>query len=172
MSPGSAPIIRVHLSYHLFRLRNERRKYFNVDIHYPHLGTSSDWLKQIWLAALPIRSTIQIWVVACHMYGISTLLPQTSFSGKTSRGVDANGRSALFSGFKLYLLNFIHLLVLPGGIRYLFALRASSDKTTWSPPEKYISDICLCPLDICRMNKLPSFPFSLYHNNWCFFCLE
>ena len=63
-------------------------------------------------------------------------------------------------------------LVLPGGIRYLFALRASSDKTAWSPPEKDISDICLCPLDICRMNKLPSFPFSLYHNNWCFFCLD
>ena len=41
--------------------------------------SASDWLKQISLAARPIRSTTQIWVVKRHQYGISALVPQTSF---------------------------------------------------------------------------------------------
>ena len=35
----------------------------------------------------PIRSTTQIWVVTRHQYGISALVSQTSFRGKTSGGV-------------------------------------------------------------------------------------
>ena len=58
--------------------------------HYPDLGSASDWLKQIPLAAHPIRSTTQIWVVTRHQYGIFALVPQTSFRRKpvvTSRDV-------------------------------------------------------------------------------------
>ena len=46
----------------------------------------------------------------------------------------------LFSPAASYIY-LISLLVLPGGIRYLFALRASSDKTAWSPPEKYMISV-------------------------------
>ena len=52
--------------------------------HYPDLGNVSDWLKQISHAAQPIRSTIQIWAVTSHQYGISALVSRTSFRGETS----------------------------------------------------------------------------------------
>ena len=55
--------------------------------HYPDLGRTSDWLKQISHAARPIRSTTQIWIVTRHQYGISALVSQTSFGGETSDGV-------------------------------------------------------------------------------------
>ena len=41
-------------------------------------------VKQISLAAQPIRSTTQIWVVTCHQYGISVLVSQASFRNETS----------------------------------------------------------------------------------------
>ena len=44
-------------------------------------------VKQISLAAQPIRSTTQIWVVTCHQYGIFALVSQTSFRDETSDGV-------------------------------------------------------------------------------------
>ena len=53
-------------------------------VHSPELGSASDWLNQISHAARPIRSTTQIWVVTRHQYGISALVPQTSFGGETS----------------------------------------------------------------------------------------
>ena len=62
--------------------------------HYPDPGTASDWLKQIFHAARPIRSTTQIWVVIRHQYGISALVSQTSFRGETSGGI---GKCRLFS---------------------------------------------------------------------------
>ena len=55
--------------------------------HYPDLGSASDWLNQISHAARPITSTTQIWVVTRHQYGISALVSQTSFGGKTSGSV-------------------------------------------------------------------------------------
>ena len=39
------------------RLRNGRRNSILMTRHYPDLGSTSDWLKQIWRAARPIRST-------------------------------------------------------------------------------------------------------------------
>ena len=39
--------------------------------YYPDLGCSSDWLKQISLAARPIGSTTEILLVTRHQYGIS-----------------------------------------------------------------------------------------------------
>ena len=51
------------------------------------LGSASDWLKQISHAVRPIRITTQFWVVTRHQYGISELVSQTFFHGKTSGGV-------------------------------------------------------------------------------------
>ena len=42
-----------------------------------------DSVKKILHLARPIRSTIQIWVVTSHQYGISALVSQTSFRGET-----------------------------------------------------------------------------------------
>ena len=55
--------------------------------HYPDLGSASDWLKQISHVVRPIRSTIQIWVVMHHHYGLSAIVCQTSFRGETTGGV-------------------------------------------------------------------------------------
>ena len=53
-------------------------------LHYPDLGSASDWLNQTSHMALAIRSTTQIWEVTRHQYGISELVSQTSFGGETS----------------------------------------------------------------------------------------
>ena len=53
--------------------------------HYPDLG--SRLVDQVSLTARPIRSTIQIWVVTHHQYGISALVYQTLFRGETSGDV-------------------------------------------------------------------------------------
>ena len=45
-------------------------------------------VKQISLAAQPIRSTTQIWVVTRHQYGIAALVSHTSFGDETSDGVE------------------------------------------------------------------------------------
>ena len=39
------------------------------------MGSASDWLKQIFLPARPVKSSSQVWVVACHQYGISAVVP-------------------------------------------------------------------------------------------------
>ena len=51
------------------------------------MGSACDWLKQIFLATRPIRSLTQIWLVTRHQYGISALVPQTSFRWETSDGL-------------------------------------------------------------------------------------
>ena len=55
--------------------------------HYLDLSSASDWLKQISLAARPIRSTTLIWVMTRHQNGISALVSKTTFRGETSGGV-------------------------------------------------------------------------------------
>ena len=57
-----------------WHLRNEGRNSILMTGHYPDLGNASDWLNQISHAAQPFRSTTQIWVVSCHLYGISALI--------------------------------------------------------------------------------------------------
>ena len=42
--------------------------------HYPGLGSTSDWPKQISRTARPIRSTSEILMVTRHQYGISALV--------------------------------------------------------------------------------------------------
>ena len=57
------------------RLKNKRRNSIRMTRHEPDLGrcSASDWLKQIFHAGWPIRSTTQVWVVTRHQYGISAL---------------------------------------------------------------------------------------------------
>ena len=55
--------------------------------HYPDLGSTSVWLKQIFHVALPIRSTTQIWVITRQQCGIAALVSQMSFLGKKGGGV-------------------------------------------------------------------------------------
>ena len=52
--------------------------------HYPDLGCACDWLSRGGNLLRPIRSTTQIWALTLHQYGISALVPQTSFRGETS----------------------------------------------------------------------------------------
>ena len=65
--------------------------------HYPDLGSASDWLDKISHEARPIRSTTKIWIVTRHQNGISALVSQTSFGGKTS---DSVAECRLFSHAK------------------------------------------------------------------------
>ena len=65
-----------------WRLRNEHRNSILMTRHYPDLDSASDWLNQISHAARPFSSSIQIWVVTRHQYGISTLVFRTSFDGR------------------------------------------------------------------------------------------
>ena len=54
-----------------------------MSLHHSDLGRASDWLKQIYNAAPPIRRTTQIWVFTCHQYGISScLFLRRHFTGK------------------------------------------------------------------------------------------
>ena len=41
--------------------------------YFSGLGCAFDWLKQVSLAARPIRSTTQTWVVTRHQYGTGSL---------------------------------------------------------------------------------------------------
>ena len=70
-----------------WHLRNERRNSILMTRHYPDLDSASDWLNQISHAARPFSSSIQIWVVTRHQYGISALVFRTSFGGETSASV-------------------------------------------------------------------------------------
>ena len=56
---------------------------------YLHQGTATDWLKQISLAAQPIRSTTQIWVGlgTRHQHRISNKSFLSYFAGKSSGSV-------------------------------------------------------------------------------------
>ena len=81
------------------RLRNERRNSILMTLHYADLDSASDWLNQISHKARPIRSTTLIWVVTRHQYGISALVSQTSFRGKTSGSAT---KCRLFSQVKKY----------------------------------------------------------------------
>ena len=58
-----------------------------MSLHYPDLGSASDWLKQISTRYDQLEALLQFWVVTRHQYGISELVSQTFFHGKTSGGV-------------------------------------------------------------------------------------
>ena len=62
-------------------LRNGCRNSVLMSFHHSDLGRASDWLKQIYNAAPPIRSTTQVFL----------LVSQTSFYGETSAGVTNGG---------------------------------------------------------------------------------
>ena len=81
-------------------LRKERRNSILMTRQYPGMGSVSDWWKQISRAARTIRNTTYTWVLTRHQYGISALVSQTSFRGKTSGRV---AECLLFSQARLLL---------------------------------------------------------------------
>ena len=64
-----------------------RRNSILMMCHYPDLASVFCWQIRERNLLQPIKSTIQIWVVKRHQYGISALVPQTSFRGETSGDV-------------------------------------------------------------------------------------
>ena len=52
--------------------------------HYSDVGSASDWLK---FSLNHLEALTQICVVTRHQYGISALVPQTSFYRETSGGL-------------------------------------------------------------------------------------
>ena len=68
--------------------------------HYPALGSASDCSRRVGNLIQPIRSTTHIWLVTRHQCGISALVSQTSFDGKTSVNV---AKCRLFSQASLDL---------------------------------------------------------------------
>ena len=69
-----------------WHLRNECRNSILMTCHYPGLGSTFDWLKQISHVAQLIRGTTQIWIRMHHQYGISVLISQMSFRRETRSG--------------------------------------------------------------------------------------
>ena len=71
-------------------MRSKRRHFILLTSHCPDLGRSSgsDWKKQLFLVAQPIRGTIQTWIVTHNQCGIWIFsLPWTLFCRKESGGV-------------------------------------------------------------------------------------
>ena len=79
----SADILRRH---HWFprQMTSEKRaqKFHTDDASLQNLGSAFDRSFHVGNLLQPIRSTIQIWVVMCHQYGIFVFVSHTSFRGK------------------------------------------------------------------------------------------
>ena len=98
-----------------WRSRTERRKTGHTDdVTLLRSGSTFDWLKQVSLAARPIRSTTQICLVP--RYGISALVSQESFGGETSGSIAKclrlfqNSNALLASWIDLFYLHRIRIL--------------------------------------------------------------
>ena len=83
-----------------WRLRNETRNSRKMTRHYTDLGSASDWSCCVGNLIQPIRNTTQIWVVTRHQHGISALVSQSSFGGKTSGSI---AKCRLFSQATAYI---------------------------------------------------------------------
>ena len=87
------------------------------------MGSVCDWLKQIFIATRPIRSLTQIWVVI--RYGISVLVPQTSFRWETSDSRNVNSFLRLSNMINAVLIT---VIVTPNWkLRALFCRTRSRD---------------------------------------------
>ena len=101
-----------------WRLSNEHKNSILMMCHYPDLDSASDWPKQIFHAARPIRSTPQICLMMCHQYGIPVLVSHMSFCAETNGGVakcrqfsQANeNNNTVISFNNLYFLHKHHLI--------------------------------------------------------------
>ena len=85
--------------------------------HYPGLDSALDhrlldWSCWVGYLVQPIRSTTQVWEVTRCQTGISALVSQTSFRGKTIGGV---AKCRLFSQATLYLCRYRRLCRLNPG---------------------------------------------------------
>ena len=70
-----------------WHLRNKYKNSILMRHHYLDLGSASDWSCCMGNLRQSIRSSIQIWIVARHQYGISGLVSQTSFHRESSCGI-------------------------------------------------------------------------------------
>ena len=58
------------------------QEFHTDDASLSDLGSASDWLKQIFHAARPIRSINKIWLLTRYQYAIPAPVSRASFSGK------------------------------------------------------------------------------------------
>ena len=65
-----------------WRPKNERKNPILMTRHYLGLDRAAEWSCRAGNLIQLIRSSIKIWVVTSHQYGISALVSQTSFGGK------------------------------------------------------------------------------------------
>ena len=65
-----------------WRPKNERKNPILMTRHYSGLDRAAEWSCRAGNLIQLIRSSIKIWVVTSHQYGISALVSQTSFGGK------------------------------------------------------------------------------------------
>ena len=78
--------------------------FYTDAFHYPDLGGNFAPTNHKHYAKRPVRSTFQIWIVTRHQYGISALVSQMSFRGRTNAGF---AKCRLFSSASIYNLLFL-----------------------------------------------------------------
>ena len=83
-----------------WRLRNEHRNSLLITLHYPDLGSASDWSCRMGKLIHPIRNTTQIWIVTRHQYAISVLVSQMSSCRETVGGI---AKCHLFSQARVFM---------------------------------------------------------------------
>ena len=91
----------------------QAQEFLTDDTSLRDLGSASDWSCCMENLLRPIRSTIQIWLVAHHQYGILVLVAQTSFHRETSCGVTICWlfTQAIFSSFENVWFNSVHFFL-------------------------------------------------------------
>ena len=91
----------------------QAQEFLTDDTSLRDLGSASDWSCCMENLLRPIRSTIQIWLVAHHQYGILVLVAQTSFHRETSCGVTKCWlfSQAILSAFENVWCNSVHFFL-------------------------------------------------------------
>ena len=89
------------------------QEFLTDDTSLRDFGSASDWSFCMENLLRPIRSTIQIWLVAHHQYGILVLVAQTSFHSETSCGVTKCWlfSQAILSAFENVWCNSVHFFL-------------------------------------------------------------
>ena len=89
------------------------QEFLTDDTSLRDLGSASDWSCCMENLLWPIRSTIQIWLVTHHQYGILVLVAQTSFHRETSCGVTKCWlfSQAILSAFENVSCNSVHFFL-------------------------------------------------------------
>ena len=91
----------------------QAQEFLTDDTSLRDLGSASDWSCCMENLLRPIRSTIQIWLVTHHQYGILVLVAQTSFHRETSCGITKCWlfSQAILSAFENVWCNSVHFFL-------------------------------------------------------------